>query len=673
MAFEAPSILAQAQALLAEHRPGTAALEAHRALQLYQEAGDQDGASSALHSAVLAQIAAGNPEAAVSVAKDAVALCKKRGDMKGEAAALQDLAHARLASGAVDTAMSASRRALPLLKELKDLEGQARALHLIAAAQFGKGYWELALRAAREARQALVEAGKKESTEVARRELETLIASAHHARGEEPPSSAYRTEALQVLAELGRALEDRDGAKFEELSLRLATMGGFTETDTNRVYAPALSKDPEGTELFLAAHAEGVRGRELPAYWTLVTQGLEGAPEGWMDPFAAPEFVSLRSFPCSVNMEGSQGEVEWTQTLGQIRLSYPLVDGPRTSIPGGWAQEDIRVMLSKSSLKVTRGDQDVKEWSGDLLEDIWRKDSWWAVEEETPRLVITLFKRRLGTWRTPWYNPKDTVTRRTAFPWNDKMKLFGSQHNSPLHGYPPPLDLPDESTLEIVLPGRPEPEEDEPQPGGGYARSLPGGLFAPPSSNYICCAEDICLGITAEQDGKHVTIQVHFERFAYDNMLARMPPEKLFAADIWPNHICIFLQGDKQNPIVWGELTSACNPLLTIWRLGTSEAMRRRQEKPSGYSPALIIRLRKAPGSEGEWPKIFSSCLQAKLMAKGWEPGRPRYEGLPGTAIAPRAGYDLQSADFWSLVDGYCDETIKKTGYSTAPKKLMMA
>merc|ERR1711974_207880 len=143
----------------------------------------------------------------------------------------------------------------------------------------------------------------------------------------------------------------------------------------------------------------------------------------------------------------------------------------------------------------------------------------------------------------------------------------------------------------------------------------------------------------------------------------------LLAADVWTNAVCLFFQGDKINPLVWGELAGEVLPYQTTWRLSSNEPMRRRQEELGSYSPVLEVYLRKAPHSWGMWEKVFKQCVQAKLMVQQWQEGKPRDKGIPGVAVARRAGYDLDEPDFWSFVNEYCHETFKKTGHSTAPKK----
>lgn len=580
---------------------------------------------------------------AVAAAKKALAACKAANDAEGQVVALLRLAEARHESDDTDAALAAARRAVKMAKALENSGGQARGHLIIASAQLDKGYWELAIRATNEGLHPLEEANETASAEALR--LETVRAQAHHARGEEPPTSAARSAALRVVGELGKALQEQNAERFQELGESLQGMGGYTETDTDRAFATAIERGGHDAETFLA---------QQDWVQSLATKLQED--EGTV--------CCLRTFPCRADLQESVvGKLAWTQSQGHIVLTYQLEGGPRHGVPGGWTREDIVVQLAKEQIQVMIGASAVKELSGQLHSAIWRKDSWWMVEEDA-LLVIKLYKRSFGAWETVFQGLRESPTERTPLPWNDSQRLARQEESHASQGA-------NEAELSPVLAGKPDPEEDEPTPHGGYRRSTPGGAFAPPSSSYRCSASDLCLGITTSQSADHVDIDVHFERVTWMQLKASLPLEKVFAVDVWERHICIFIQGDKSNPIVWGELAGQVNPHRTSWCFSSSDAMRRRQETPELFSPCLSVRVVKAPGSRGEWPKVFNECVQTKLMTKDWERGCPtRFEGMAGVPTAHRAGYDLASSDFWSFVGDYCNETMKKTGHATAPKPM---
>lgn len=581
----------------------------------------------------------------VVAAKKALETCKANKDSEGEVKVLLWLAEARRDNGDADAALAAARRSSKLAKQLKDINGQAKAQLFIATAHFDAGYWELALRAAREGLQLLQEAELAKSKEAGA--LETLIAKAHQARGEEPPASATRFAALQVVGELGLALQDSDVKKFRNALDRLEDMGAYTDTDINRAFAPAFDKAGNGAELFLAKH---MPDKPLPRSCDAQIDDIDN------------DVYCLRTFPCCFThlQEGGAGKVTWTQTQGRILLCYPLVGGPNPSVSGGWAKEDIVVELATERMKVIIGGNSVKELSGELSASIWRKDSWWTVDEQEAMLLIMLYKRRPGAWEAVVNMGGQAIFKRTSFPWNEWQKVPNQDVSH----------LADEDELTPVQPGRPDAEEDEPVPSGGYRRSTPGGPFAPPNRAYMCSASDLCLGITTRQQGGYVDVEVHFERIAWKQLTATMPLEKVFGVDVWRNHVCIFIQGDKSNPILWGELAGEVVPHHTSWSISSSDCMRRRQETPELFSPCLLVRLCKVTHDIGSWPTIFKDCVQAKLMVNGWEKGCPRFEGLRDVPTARRTGHDAASPDFWSLVEGYCHETMKKSGHNTAPKPI---
>ncbi|CAJ1363893.1 unnamed protein product, partial [Effrenium voratum] len=134
----------------------------------------------------------------------------------------------------------------------------------------------------------------------------------------------------------------------------------------------------------------------------------------------------------------------------------------------------------------------------------------------------------------------------------------------------------DKEELQQVAPGRPETEPGELRPDGAVEEPAPGGVFAMPTGHQICAAHDLCLGITAQQDDFTVTIEVHFEYDRYERLRATYPLEAVFGADVWPNAVCIFFQGDRMNPILWGELDGQVQAMASTWRITSSDQMRRR-------------------------------------------------------------------------------------------------
>merc|ERR1712232_340684 len=94
------------------------------------------------------------------------------------------------------------------------------------------------------------------------------------------------------------------------------------------------------------------------------------------------------------------------------------------------------------------------------------------------------------------------------------------------------------------------------------------------------------------------------------------PYEDLFGADITPTSVYVFIRGDDQNPIINASLTGEIWPNGCTWRMGTDDLYRDRQKSMGEPTPALHITLVKADGYRYDWPKIFESCWQHRLMVR---------------------------------------------------------
>jgi len=650
-----------AEVYLMEQKTGQALVSAKQALQLFREVGIKSGAAASVGMVVQSLVQGKNIEEALRVAKEEAAACRQRNDKKGEGAALQGIVQARLKQDDTDGALQAANRALLPLYEAKDYKNIAKTLHSVSVMQYQKGYWELSLRAAREAIKVLKEVGlpKKEASS-----FETLVAYAHEARGEAPPMSTSRADAMAVLKSLGDALEKQNVEAFEEAMEKLDTMSGITEMDVhNTAFAPPCEKDPKAMD-FLDKHSR------MPAYLTA------HKPQVKMELGKAPgPIFCLRSFPVnpalatgSANCNGPVRSYDWYQTLQQMTLVCQLRDGPNVDIPGGWKMEDIKVELSKNKCKLTIGGSPVKDLTADLMAEIWVHRSWWAFEEEEGTFIIHVFKRDALAWKDPFYSKEKTssaLAKKTAFPWTATQRDFKD---------PNKVGLPEETDLVALEPGRPDPEEDEALPEGGYARTIGGGVFGPKSEKFQVSPDEIVLGINAEQDERYVKITIHFEKSAFEKVKARIPLECLLGADVREKEIYVFFLGDKQNPIIWADLAYSVDIESTVWNIQSTETHRKRQFELGVYSPTLSIKLKK--WEVGMWDKIFGKkCLQHKLMLKDFKnPQNPeRFEGMDGADTFMRAGYDLESEDFWGYVDMYARETMKVTGNATAPRTLVMA
>lgn len=368
---------------------------------------------------------------------------------------------------------------------------------------------------------------------------------------------------------------------------------------------------------------------------------------------------------------GVSGEknVDWTQSHGQVRLTH-RIEGllPERR---AWSEDDVEVNMCAKEMKVLLNGEPFKALSGEFLQLIWAFKSWWAVEDGV--LIINLYKRELSSWKHPFHGAASQgLFRRNPFPWTKPMATMGGGATFQ-HGNPNIQDVPKEEELELKPPGRPPLEAGELLPdGSGVEPELPGGVFAPRFPGYICSAEDLCIGITAELSESKIIVEVHFELERYEQLKARFPLEALFAADITSNTVCIFFQGDKANPIVWGELDGTVDPGQTTWRMSSNDNMRQEQVVTDKYSPCLQVKMTKLPNTFGR--KVFQTSWQHRLMVKEiGEFGPERFSGVSDGKTYLRAGYNLDDPDFWGNVDSYVNLTMKRSGYDSAPKRLQMA
>jgi len=474
------------------------------------------------------------------------------------------------------------------------------------------------------------------------------------------------------LKQLGTALEEQNVEAFEVALNKLNRQSAVTDKDTDRAFKPAVEKNPEQTEEFLAKH--------MPQY-------KQGGETGQPCLEREPEF-SLRTFPTKPGFEsGETAEgTWWVQTLGRMTMWHELKNGPHDGIPGGWRPEDLTVEMNRQGLKVTLGGKPFKPLTGDFTAQIWRKCSWWNLDEETGIFELHITKRMLSTWKSPWW-AYDNIEgigfpkfKRIPYPWNKFMEknswnVSGVGTGASLFAEwartAPTEDIKKEADMEVKLPGKMPFEQED---GPGYQRSGFAEVFQDKAENFICAADEICLGLTVRQDEKTVTLQIHFDRWRWEDLKQQAPTELLLGADIWEREVCIFLQGDKQNPILWGELGGFCVPHLTTWRIVSVESSRPRQQTLGSSSPALEVILHRADNVK--WDKIFTTCVQHRLMVK--DPGDvsedpERWEGLKDVPNLRRSGYDINHPDFWSYVEDYVTDTMSRTGHSSLPKKLVMA
>jgi hypothetical protein len=256
---------------------------------------------------------------------------------------------------------------------------------------------------------------------------------------------------------------------------------------------------------------------------------------------------------------------------------------------------------------------------------------------------------------------------------------------------------------DTVPAGRPEQDESTWYP------PTHSSVFSPISDSYICSADDMCIGTSVKQDHAKIVLELHFDHEALAYYESIKPYEDLFGADITHNSVYVFIRGDDQNPIMNASLTGEIFPDGTTWRIGTGDVFRQRQKTLGVATPTLEITMVKADGNRYEWPKIFESCWQHRLMVKNqgeyedmvsaveelqWTDDttdpehkatlqekadkletfvEQRFDGIPGATTFRRHGYDINSPDYWMNVYDHVNLLVAQQGYSSTPNALDVA
>merc|ERR1711904_221863 len=97
-----------------------------------------------------------------------------------------------------------------------------------------------------------------------------------------------------------------------------------------------------------------------------------------------------------------------------------------------------------------------------------------------------------------------------------------------------------------------------------------------------------------------------------------MPFEDLVDADVWENHMSVYLRGDEQNPIFWVEFWGKVEPQTASWKYATAQTYRDRQVNMAGCCPVLEIKMPKSKDSQGKWAKTYTNVWQHQLMLKNY-------------------------------------------------------
>jgi len=623
---EAYALLNFAQARLMSGRRAEDAWEQARlALGLFREVGDAKGAAATVAVIVEARIASGSPKEAVREAEAQLRAFRNGGDHEIEALSYHTLVHAHLVVDDSEGAIKASRQAVARLRQLGNWQELARTLHMLASLHFSLSHFGQAIEAAEEALEVVRDKGEGGANSP---ELNTIIAESHTAKGREPPKSAARDSAAKAIADLGKAFEGRQVQAFDDALNRLNSTGGHTLGDAQAVLGAGMRKDAKGAFSFFKKSSIATKKVAKPA-----------PPRMW-------QMVSLRTFDAKP-AKGNTGGIDWTQTMGRVTLTHPLMGK-------GWRHSDIKVEVSDQEIKVALKGEVFKALSGQLFQEVHHGCSWWKISEETrgtetnpPQLlVVSLAKKKHNAWLGLWQ----------TMPYEQNRRKAGSHVWTVYQGEVAKWKVEQISkTLKTVSVGDDPHEEKDYLNLGATARML-----ARRNEKFQCAPDDLCLALEVKEDAKTVTVNIHFDKEALDDWQWAVPVEDLVGVDVWEKGVYAFVKGDELNPIIWVHLTGLCVPAETTWRITQCDSHRQLQKNPSAPSPALQIKLVKAKGHQGAWGKVYTDCYQHRLMVKD-ESTMERFEGLPDAVTCRRAGYDMEEPDFLDFLDQLEGDILTRT------------
>lgn len=243
---EAASLIALSNAHLHLQSPVDATRTAWEAISIVRELGSRKMLSACVHTLVQALVANKQVAEAVYWSEEEMAKCQKANDKRLESLISPAVVKAYVGSGNMDVAARKAEASLRLFQDLGNRIGECNML---------KGLAELKH-----------EAKRYEEAEACVNSALVLMPDFKDARGEDellcyldhicvargaPEEAPHRAEALNVLHGLTRALEERNGVEFRELTKRFDTIGGVTEQEIRDIFGAAVERDQEGARDFI--------------------------------------------------------------------------------------------------------------------------------------------------------------------------------------------------------------------------------------------------------------------------------------------------------------------------------------------------------------------------------------------------------------------------------------
>lgn len=177
-------------------------------------------------------------ESAVTTAEAALASAQSKQDKKAEVQALQDCIRAYTALPDSFEALKAAKQLLKVQKSLGDTNGQAQALLTMGEMHFAMNNLQDALKHEEEALDIFTTLGDRQAQE----SVKEALSKVYNKQGQ-VEMAPNRSKGLAALAELTRAIESKDGVRFNESMERCKRMSSVSDEDIEEKLGEALEND----------------------------------------------------------------------------------------------------------------------------------------------------------------------------------------------------------------------------------------------------------------------------------------------------------------------------------------------------------------------------------------------------------------------------------------------
>lgn len=243
---EATTLMVLASAHLILSSPAEAASTASEAMNMLKDMESKKMFALSFQTLIQALVNSQQPKEAVKRGEEEMAKCQRAKDKKLESLITPSIITAHIANGASDVAARKARTSLRIYQDLGDVRGEANMLKTLAELQFQAKQYGEAESSVKSALSMFRDIRDSKGEEACLLVLDHVCV----AKGE-PDEAPHRAEALSLLREMARALEERNGPEFQDLTKRFNEIGGVTQQEMDEAMTPVVQKDQEGARSFI--------------------------------------------------------------------------------------------------------------------------------------------------------------------------------------------------------------------------------------------------------------------------------------------------------------------------------------------------------------------------------------------------------------------------------------